>query len=44
VIGVGQASPRDGAATGRPAARMRFSVDGWDPAYGTSVDLEDYLG
>jgi hypothetical protein len=23
---------------------MRFSVDGWDPAYGTSLDLEDYLG
>jgi hypothetical protein len=23
---------------------MRFSVDGWDPAYGSSLDLEDYLG
>jgi hypothetical protein len=39
-----QASPGDGAAGSRPAAGMRFSVDGWDPAYGTSLDLEDYLG
>jgi hypothetical protein len=23
---------------------MRFSVDGWDPAYGTSLELEDFLG
>ena len=23
---------------------MRFSVDGWDPTYGTSLELEDYLG
>ena len=22
---------------------MRFTVDGWDPAYGTSLELEDYL-
>jgi hypothetical protein len=25
-------------------AGMRFSVDGWDPTYGTSLELEDYLG
>ena len=23
---------------------MRFSVDGWDPAYGTSLELEEFLG
>ena len=23
---------------------MRFSVDSWDPAYGTSLELEDFLG
>jgi len=28
----------------RIAPAMRFSVDGWDPGYGTSLDLEDYLG
>jgi hypothetical protein len=22
---------------------MRFTVDGWDPAYGTNLELEDYL-
>ena len=22
---------------------MRFTVDGWDPAYGTSLELEDDL-
>lgn len=29
---------------GAPAAGMRFSVDGWDPTYGTSLELEDDLG
>lgn len=29
---------------GRTGPGMRFSVDGWDPAYGTSLELEDYLG
>jgi hypothetical protein len=32
---------------GRPAAgapAMQFSVDGWDPAYGTSLELEEFLG
>jgi hypothetical protein len=32
--------PRD---VGRPATGMRFSVDAWDPAYGTSTELEDFL-
>src|SRR5580704_6568498 len=27
---------------GGPA--MRFSVDAWDPAYGTNLELEDFLG
>jgi len=30
---------RDGSRPG-----MRFSVDGWDPTYGMSLELEDYLG
>jgi hypothetical protein len=34
-----QTSPRRGTGAG-----MRFSVDGWDPTYGTSLELEDYLG
>ena len=31
-----------GGSSARPA--MRFSVDGWDPTYGMSLELEDYLG
>ena len=27
-----------------PGAAMRFSVDGWDPAYGMSLELEEQLG
>jgi hypothetical protein len=26
------------------AVPMRFSVDAWDPAYGTSLDVEEFLG
>jgi hypothetical protein len=33
--------PADGDGAG---AGMRFSVDGWDPAYGMSQELEDFLG
>jgi hypothetical protein len=33
------AAPAAGAG-GRP---MRFTVDGWDPSYGASLELEDYL-
>jgi hypothetical protein len=33
---------RNGSNGGRPA--MRFSVDAWDPAYGTSMEAEEYLG
>jgi hypothetical protein len=29
------------AAPARP--RMRYTVDGWDPGYGTSLELEEYL-
>jgi hypothetical protein len=29
------------ADPGRP--RMRYTVDGWDPAYGASLELEEYL-
>jgi len=39
MIGDVQLSPRRGSGAG-----MRFSVDGWDPAYGTSLEPEDYLG
>jgi hypothetical protein len=34
-----------GRGRGSPAAPgMRFSVDGWDPGYGTSLEIEDDLG
>ena len=39
-----QVSPRDGAAGRGTGPAMRFSVDGWDPTYGTSLELEEYLG
>lgn len=29
--------------TAQAAPAMRFSVDEWDPAYGSSLDLDDYL-
>jgi len=31
-------------SSGRRAGGMSFSVDGWDPTYGTSLELEDDLG
>jgi hypothetical protein len=37
----GDIQASQGSAENRNA--MRFSVDGWDPAYGTSLELEDYL-
>jgi hypothetical protein len=45
----GRAVGGRGADGGRTAAgsaplAMRFSVDGWDPTYGMSLELEDYLG
>ena len=35
-----------GTTTSRagPAVGMRFTVDGWDPTYGTSLELEEDLG
>jgi hypothetical protein len=43
-------SPATGPADARPAAlgdsgrrQMRYTVDGWDPAYGASLELEEYL-
>lgn len=39
-----QVSPRGGAAGRGTGPAMRFSVDGWDPTYGTSLELEEYLG
>ncbi len=46
MIGDVQVTPRaaGGAAGGSGRPAMRFSVDGWDPTYGTSLELEDYLG
>ena len=38
----GNGAAANGAAAG--ATPMRFSVDGWDPTYGTSLELEDDLG
>ena len=32
------------ASSGRRGGGMSFSVDGWDPTYGTSLELEDDLG
>ena len=37
-----ETSLHNGAAGG-DAPAMRFSVDGWDPTYGMSLELEDYL-
>ena len=34
----------DGAAAGHRRPKMSFSVDGWDPTYGTSLELEEDLG
>jgi len=31
------------AAAALSGNAMRFTVDGWDPGYGTSLELEDYL-
>jgi hypothetical protein len=39
-----QAVLRDEAAGHGSAPSMHFSVDGWDPSYGMSLELEDYLG
>lgn len=36
--------PPANGAPANGAAPMRFSVDGWDPTYGTSLELEDDLG
>ena len=38
-----QASQDSAATTAASGNAMRFTVDGWDPAYGTSLELEDYL-
>jgi hypothetical protein len=41
----GEIQPSQGSAATSSVSRnvMRFNVDGWDPAYGTSLELEDYL-
>lgn len=36
--------PRNGIIANGVRPTMRFSVDGWDPTYGTSLELEEYLG
>lgn len=38
--------PADAGPAGRTDSsgpRMRYTVDGWDPAYGASLELEEYL-
>ena len=40
---LGNGSRRPGEA-GAAARGMRFSVDGWDPGYGTSLELDGELG
>jgi hypothetical protein len=44
MIGEVQISARGPATGGGAGPAMRFSVDGWDPTYGMSLELEDYLG
>jgi hypothetical protein len=39
-----QVSSRSGTPDGAAGPAMRFSVDGWDPGYGTSMEVEDQLG
>jgi hypothetical protein len=36
--------PQAPRSNGRSGGGMRFSVDSWDPAYGSSLELEDFLG
>jgi hypothetical protein len=38
------ARPFASRAAGNGSGGMRFSVDAWDPSYGTSAELEDFLG
>ncbi len=38
-----QASQDSAVTTAASRNAMRFTVDGWDPAYGASLELEDYL-
>ena len=38
-----QISPRGETTAGGLTPAMRFSVDGWDPTYGTSMEFEEYL-
>ena len=42
-LGAGQADARPAGLTHSGGPRMRYTVDGWDPAYGVSLDLEEYL-
>ena len=35
---------RSTGASSQNGLGMRFSVDAWDPAYGSSLELEDDLG
>ena len=41
--GTGPASARSAGAADPGRPRMRYTVDGWDPAYGASLELEVYL-
>jgi hypothetical protein len=43
MTGDSQASQDSAATTAASGNAMRFTVDGWDPAYGTSLELEDFL-
>jgi hypothetical protein len=36
--------PRSETVANGVRPTMRFSVDGWDPTYGNSLELEEYLG
>jgi hypothetical protein len=41
--GAGSAGVRSAGLADSGRSRMRYTVDGWDPAYGASLELEEYL-
>jgi hypothetical protein len=42
-VTVTPSEPADAGPANVGAQKMRYTVDGWDPAYGVSLELEEYL-
>jgi hypothetical protein len=42
-VAVTPSEPADAGPANVGAQKMRYTVDGWDPAYGVSLELEEYL-